>query len=110
MSSFHTYDNENILKRIPGIYCWTDDSRAQHTFKLGMSNDLLFRLEHERCKASNTGTLLYYFILECEERKDDNEEEGEKIKKIILSDCVINSGIGKNHTMSKIKELIKKHA
>ena len=31
-------------------------------------------------------------------------------KKIILSDYVINSGIGKNHTMSKIKELIKKHA
>ena len=31
-------------------------------------------------------------------------------KKSILSDYVINSGIGKNHTMSKIKELIKKHA
>ena len=31
-------------------------------------------------------------------------------KKIILSDYVINSGIGKNHTMIKIKELIKKHA
>ncbi len=31
-------------------------------------------------------------------------------KKIILSDYVINSGIGKNHTMSKIKKLIKKHA
>ena len=31
-------------------------------------------------------------------------------KKIILSDYVINTGIGKNHTMSKIKELIKKHA
>ena len=31
-------------------------------------------------------------------------------KKIILSDYVINSGIGKNHTMSKIKELIKEHA
>ena len=31
-------------------------------------------------------------------------------KKIILSDYVINSGIGKNYTMSKIKELIKKHA
>ena len=31
-------------------------------------------------------------------------------KKIKLSDYVINSGIGKNHTMSIIKELIKKHA
>ena len=31
-------------------------------------------------------------------------------KKIILSDYVINSGIGKNYTMSKIKKLIKKHA
>ena len=31
-------------------------------------------------------------------------------KKITLSDYVINTGIGKNHTMSKIKELIKKHA
>ena len=31
-------------------------------------------------------------------------------KKIILSDYVINSGIGKNYTLSKIKELIKKHA
>ena len=31
-------------------------------------------------------------------------------KKIILSDYVINSGIGKNHTISKIKALIKKHA
>ena len=31
-------------------------------------------------------------------------------KKITLSDYVINSGIGKNYTMSKIKELIKKHA
>ena len=30
--------------------------------------------------------------------------------KIIQSDYVINTGIGKNHTMSKIKELIKKHA
>ena len=31
-------------------------------------------------------------------------------RKIILSDYIINSGNGKNHTMSKIKELIKKHA
>ena len=31
-------------------------------------------------------------------------------KKITLSDYVINSGIGKNHTMMKIKEIIKKHA
>ena len=31
-------------------------------------------------------------------------------KKIIQSDYVINSGIGKNHTMGKIQELIKKHA
>ena len=31
-------------------------------------------------------------------------------KKTILCDYLINSGIGKNHTMSKIKELIKKHA
>ena len=31
-------------------------------------------------------------------------------KKIILSDYIINSGIGKNYTMSKIKKLIKKYA
>ena len=31
-------------------------------------------------------------------------------EKILQSDYVINSGIGKNHTMSKIKEFIKKHA
>ena len=31
-------------------------------------------------------------------------------KKIILSDYVINSGIGKNYTITKIKEIIKKHA
>ena len=51
-------------------------------------------------------------------RENMNREKFENInkrfiperKKIILSDCVINSGIGKNHTMSKIKELIKKHA
>ena len=51
-------------------------------------------------------------------RKNMNIEKYENInrkfiperKKIILSDYVINSGIGKNHTMSKIKELIKKHA
>ena len=51
-------------------------------------------------------------------RKNMNREKFENInkkfiperKKIILSDYVINTGIGKNHTMSKIKELIKKHA
>ena len=31
-------------------------------------------------------------------------------KKITLSDYVINSGIGKNYTMTKIKEIIKRHA
>ncbi len=31
-------------------------------------------------------------------------------KKITLSDYVINSGIGKNYTITKIKEIIKKHA
>ena len=31
-------------------------------------------------------------------------------KKIILSDYVINSGIGKNYTITKIKKIIKKHA
>ena len=31
-------------------------------------------------------------------------------KKITLSDYVINSGIGKNHTITKIKEILKKHA
>ena len=31
-------------------------------------------------------------------------------KKITLSDYVINSGIGKNYTMIKIKEIIKKYA
>ena len=51
-------------------------------------------------------------------RENMNREKFENInkqfmperKKFILSDYVINSGIGKNHTMSKIKELIKKHA
>ena len=51
-------------------------------------------------------------------RENMNREKFENInkkfmperKKIILSDYVINSGIGKNHTMSKIKELIKKYA
>ena len=51
-------------------------------------------------------------------RENMNREKFENInkkfiperKKITLSDYVINSGIGKNHTMSKIKELIKKHA
>ena len=51
-------------------------------------------------------------------RENMNREKFENInkkfiperKKILLSDYVINSGIGKNHTMSKIKELIKKHA
>ena len=51
-------------------------------------------------------------------RENMNREKFENInkkfiperKKIILSDYVINSGIGKNHTMSKIKDLIKKHA
>ena len=51
-------------------------------------------------------------------RKNMNREKFENInkkfiserKKVILSDYVINSGIGRNHTMSKIKELIKKHA
>ena len=51
-------------------------------------------------------------------RKNMSREKFENInkkfiserKKIILSDYVINSGIGKNHTMNKIKELIKKHA
>ena len=31
-------------------------------------------------------------------------------KKIKLSDYVINSGIGKNYTITKIKEIIRKHA
>ena len=51
-------------------------------------------------------------------RENMNREKFENInkkfiperKKIILSDYVINSGIGRNHTMSKIKELIKKYA
>ena len=51
-------------------------------------------------------------------RENMNREKFENInkkfmperKKFILSDYVINSGIGRNHTMSKIKELIKKHA
>ena len=51
-------------------------------------------------------------------RKNMNKEKFEKIdkkfmserKKIILSDYVINSGIGKNHTMTIIKEIIRKHA
>ena len=51
-------------------------------------------------------------------RENMNREKFENInkkfiperKKIILSDYIINSGIGKNHTMSKIKELLKKHA
>ena len=43
-----------------------------------MSNDLLFRLEQERGETCNTGTLLFYFILECEEEK---EKEFEKMAK-----------------------------
>ena len=67
-----------MLKRTPGIYCWTDASRAQHIFKLGMSNDLLFRLEQERSETSNTGFLMFHFILECEE---GHEKEFEKMAK-----------------------------
>ena len=33
--------------------------------------------------------------------------DGNSIK---LSDYIINSGIGKNHTITKIKEILKKHA
>ena len=51
-------------------------------------------------------------------RENMNREKFENInkkflperKKISLSDYVINSGIGKNYTMSKIKEIIKKYA
>ena len=67
-----------MLKRTSGIYCWTDASRAQHMFKLGMSNDLLYRLEQERCETSNTGTLLFYFILECEQGKEKEFEKWAK--------------------------------
>ena len=71
------------LKRTPGIYCWSDASRVPGIFKLGMSSDLLFRLEQERCETSNTGTLLFYFILECEEGQ---EKEFEKWAKEWLKD------------------------
>ena len=51
-------------------------------------------------------------------RKNMNREKFENInkkfiserKKILMSDYVINSGIGKNYTMTKIKEIIKRHA
>ena len=51
-------------------------------------------------------------------RKNMNREKFENINKkfiserktIIMSDYVINSGIGKNYTMTKIKEIIKRHA
>ena len=51
-------------------------------------------------------------------RKNMNREKFENInkkfisekRKIIISDYVINSGIGKNYTMTKIKEIIKRHA
>lgn len=51
-------------------------------------------------------------------RKNMNREKFENInkkfiserKKTIMSDYVINSGIGKNYTMTKIKEIIKRHA
>ena len=51
-------------------------------------------------------------------RKNMNREKFENInkkfvlerKKIKLSDYVINSGIGKNYTITKIKEIIRKHA
>lgn len=72
-----------MLKRTPGIYCWTDASRAPGMFKLGMSNDLLYRLEQERCETSNTGTLLFHFILECEQ---DQEKDFEKWAKQWLKD------------------------
>lgn len=67
-----------MLQTTPGIYCWTDASRAEHIFKLGMSNDLLFRLEQERCETSNTGTLLFHFILECEEGQEKAFEKWAK--------------------------------
>ena len=51
-------------------------------------------------------------------RENMNREKFENIdkkfiperKKIILSDYVINSGIGKNYTITKIKEIISKYA
>ena len=51
-------------------------------------------------------------------RENMNREKFENInkkfilerKKIKLSDYVINSGIGRNYTITKIKEIIKKHA
>ena len=51
-------------------------------------------------------------------RENMNREKFENInkkfiperKKIKLSDYVINSGIGKNYTITKIKEIIRKHA
>jgi len=51
-------------------------------------------------------------------RENMNREKFENInrkfiserKKIILSDYVINSGVGKNYTMTKIKKIIRKHA
>ncbi len=39
-----------------------------------------------------------------------NKKFMSETKKITLSDYVINSGIGRNYTMTKIKEIIKKHA
>lgn len=72
-----------MLKRTPGIYCWTDASRAPGMFKLGMSNDILYRLEQERCETSNTGVLLFHFILECEQ---DQEKDFEKWAKQWLKD------------------------
>jgi hypothetical protein len=67
-----------MLKRTSGIYCWTDASRAPGIFKLGMSGDILCRLEQERSETSNTGTLLFHFILECEEGKEKEFEKWAK--------------------------------
>ena len=78
MSSIIKGDYDNILKPTPGIYCWTDVTRKDGIFKLGMSSDLYQRLEQERSETSNPGVLIFHFILESEKGKEKEYEKWAK--------------------------------
>ena len=54
-----------VIKGIPGIYCWTDITRREHLFKVGRAASIHKRLEGERRETSNAGHLMIRFILEC---------------------------------------------
>ena len=55
----------DVIKGIPGIYCWTDITRKEHHFKMGRAASIHKRLEDERRETSNAGHLIVHFILEC---------------------------------------------